>query len=407
MVLIYKTYEESLIFESQSKSAMHDSQQASYRGDNEDLARNKPAGETSTSMDSEKNIHPTTPVRNDTPDDTHHDPPNLLVLVMDQLRYDTLGYVQRQMDRYDGKLHIKTPNIDKLAASGTVFSTAYSGSPICAPARCMLRTGTSLQRCAVKNNFMVRPKNAALMPFLQERINALTSFEQVLVEESGKQLTNRYGQPVQYVAETYGKWHTPLRLYYEWDAENVEELVLKNLYREQLDDLKILQHNDFDFEREQPRFEPLQVFNRQYQRALKYLLSTNSSAQGPPQPGQQLNSYSNYWYTPIQLDPRHGMPSDTPLLATDKGGIFNKRYQCGESNIMGIDGVPGANFTSPAIMGQMALKALDRLIREMEGPSLADELESVLNGSNGDNAKQNLKRKAFSLAVHFNEPVRF
>ncbi len=36
---------------------------------------------------------------------------------------------------------IKTPNIDKLAAEGTVFTAAYSNNPICVPARASIATG--------------------------------------------------------------------------------------------------------------------------------------------------------------------------------------------------------------------------------------------------------------------------
>jgi len=47
-------------------------------------------------------------------------PPNLLFLMLDQLRFDTLGYMQNLLERYDGKLKINTPNIDRLAASGVI-----------------------------------------------------------------------------------------------------------------------------------------------------------------------------------------------------------------------------------------------------------------------------------------------
>lgn len=36
---------------------------------------------------------------------------------------------------------IKTPNIDELAKSGVVFSSAYCNSPLCAPSRFTMCTG--------------------------------------------------------------------------------------------------------------------------------------------------------------------------------------------------------------------------------------------------------------------------
>ncbi len=36
---------------------------------------------------------------------------------------------------------VKTPNLDALAAGGTRFTSAYTNSPICVPARASLATG--------------------------------------------------------------------------------------------------------------------------------------------------------------------------------------------------------------------------------------------------------------------------
>jgi choline-sulfatase len=51
----------------------------------------------------------------------------------DQQRYDQVGYGS------DG--HFQTPNLDRLAAEGVVFDTAYSTSTTCVPARVGLLTG--------------------------------------------------------------------------------------------------------------------------------------------------------------------------------------------------------------------------------------------------------------------------
>ena len=40
-----------------------------------------------------------------------------------------------------GHPFVKTPTIDKLAASGTRFTNAYTNSPICVPARASFATG--------------------------------------------------------------------------------------------------------------------------------------------------------------------------------------------------------------------------------------------------------------------------
>lgn len=61
--------------------------------------------------------------------------PNFLILFPDQQRYDTINAA--------GFTHMKTPNLDKLAEDGCVFSNAYSPNPVCMPARHYLMTGQS------------------------------------------------------------------------------------------------------------------------------------------------------------------------------------------------------------------------------------------------------------------------
>lgn len=59
--------------------------------------------------------------------------PNVLLIMTDQQRWDTLGCY--------GNSVIETPNLDSLAAEGTLFTNAYSCSPSCIPARASLLTG--------------------------------------------------------------------------------------------------------------------------------------------------------------------------------------------------------------------------------------------------------------------------
>ena len=59
--------------------------------------------------------------------------PNVLLIMTDQQRWDTLGC-------YGNKL-IETPNLDWLASMGTLFTSAYTPSPSCVPARASLISG--------------------------------------------------------------------------------------------------------------------------------------------------------------------------------------------------------------------------------------------------------------------------
>ncbi|MCC2683211.1 MAG: sulfatase [Paenibacillaceae bacterium] len=61
------------------------------------------------------------------------DRPNVLILFTDQQRYDTIHAA--------GYGHMITPNLDRLAADGCIFTNAYTSNPVCMAARHDLLTG--------------------------------------------------------------------------------------------------------------------------------------------------------------------------------------------------------------------------------------------------------------------------
>ena len=70
--------------------------------------------------------------------------PNVIVILFDDLGTHDLGFM--------GAADLKTPNIDRLAAGGTVLNNWYSNAPVCAPARSALMTGRCPIRCGVATN---------------------------------------------------------------------------------------------------------------------------------------------------------------------------------------------------------------------------------------------------------------
>ena len=64
--------------------------------------------------------------------------PNILFLLVDDLGWADLGYT--------GSTFYETPNIDKLAAEGTVFTDAYAACPVCSPSRAAIMSGKSPAR---------------------------------------------------------------------------------------------------------------------------------------------------------------------------------------------------------------------------------------------------------------------
>ena len=59
--------------------------------------------------------------------------PNIIMYFSDQQRWDTMGCYGQKLD--------VTPNLDRLAANGVLFSNAFTCQPVCGPARACLQTG--------------------------------------------------------------------------------------------------------------------------------------------------------------------------------------------------------------------------------------------------------------------------
>jgi arylsulfatase A-like enzyme len=71
-------------------------------------------------------------------------PPNLVLVVADDLGYGELGCYGQNM--------IRTPHLDRMAAEGVRCTGYYAGGPICATSRCTLLTGLHVGRCRVREN---------------------------------------------------------------------------------------------------------------------------------------------------------------------------------------------------------------------------------------------------------------
>lgn len=70
--------------------------------------------------------------------------PNIIYILADDLGYGDLGCYGQQW--------IKTPNIDRLAAEGILFTQHYSGSTVCAPSRSSLMTGQHSGNTFIRGN---------------------------------------------------------------------------------------------------------------------------------------------------------------------------------------------------------------------------------------------------------------
>lgn len=70
--------------------------------------------------------------------------PNIIFILADDMGYGDLACY--------GNQYIQTPNIDRLARTGTSFTQAYAGSGISSPSRCSLMTGKNSGNTRIRDN---------------------------------------------------------------------------------------------------------------------------------------------------------------------------------------------------------------------------------------------------------------
>ena len=71
--------------------------------------------------------------------------PNVLVILLDDLRWNAPGYA--------GHPHVRTPQIDRIANEGVNFRNAFTTTSLCSPSRASLLSGVYAHRHGVTDNF--------------------------------------------------------------------------------------------------------------------------------------------------------------------------------------------------------------------------------------------------------------
>ncbi len=113
-------------------------------------------------------------------------PPNILLIMCDQLRADVLGC-------YGGA--VPTPPLDRLAREGARFTEAICPLPVCSPSRASIITGMYPHHHGIVHNVNRRDYPAIPSTPVEEGIrNADVTTERLLHE-------------VGYATHHYGKWH--------------------------------------------------------------------------------------------------------------------------------------------------------------------------------------------------------
>lgn len=84
------------------------------------------------------------------------DRPNVIFILADDLAQGDLGCY--------GQALIQTPHLDRMAAEGTRFTQAYSGTTVCAPSRTSLMTGIHTGHAPVRGNRESNPEGQFPIP---------------------------------------------------------------------------------------------------------------------------------------------------------------------------------------------------------------------------------------------------
>ena len=107
--------------------------------------------------------------------------PNIIIIISDDQGYADVGF--------HGSKEIFTPNIDRIASNGVVFTQGYVSYAVCSPSRAGLITGKYQNRFGYTRNILLAPKDSLM---------GLPLSEQTLPDV----LNN-----VDYKTKARGKWH--------------------------------------------------------------------------------------------------------------------------------------------------------------------------------------------------------
>ncbi len=110
--------------------------------------------------------------------------PNFIIILADDLGFADLGF--------NGSTQIKTPNIDRLAASGVRFTEGYVSSAVCSPSRAGMLTGRNQVEFGYDNNL------AGVQKGFDPEYNGLPVSQKTIADHL---------KSLGYITGIIGKWH--------------------------------------------------------------------------------------------------------------------------------------------------------------------------------------------------------
>ncbi len=302
-------------------------------------------------------------------------PPNIVFILLDDFGYNDLstfgGGVANGL--------VPTPNIDRLAAEGAIYSQAYAGTGTCAPSRAMLMTGryptrTGFEFTPTPNGMsrvistIANSRDRAPLPDIA--INPATREDALPYEDQGlpgSEITiAELLQEVDYHTVHIGKWHLGRRSDFLPNAQGFDESLL-------MQSGLFLSEDDPNVVNAKLEQDPIDQF---LWAAMQYAASFNGGE--PFEPGGYLTD----WWTdeslrvieanknrPFFLKLAHWAPH-TPLQATKEdyeavGDIEPHRLRVYAAMIHALD------------------RSVGRVMDKLEAEGLAENTIVVLSSDNG------------------------
>ena len=302
-------------------------------------------------------------------------PPNIVFILLDDFGYNDLTTFGGGVA--DGR--VPTPNIDRLAAGGAIFTQAYSGTGTCAPSRAMLMTGRYPTRTGFEftptpngmSNVVATVGNAMDRGSLPD-IKALRDIDEAKLPYEDQGLPSseitiaELLQEQDYHTVHIGKWHLGRRADFLPNAQGFDESLLMHsgLY---------LPEDSPDIVNAKLDFDPIDKF---LWAAMQYAASFNGGEPFEPE------GYLTDWWTdeslnvieanknrPFFLYLAHWAPH-TPLQATKDdyeavGDIEPHRLRVYAAMIRALD------------------RSVGRVMDKLEEEGLAENTIIVLSSDNG------------------------
>ena len=121
----------------------------------------------------------------------NNEKPNIVFILIDDLGWKDVGFM--------GSTYYETPNVDRLASHGCVFTSAYANAPNCAPTRACLLSGQYTPRHGIYTVGSSERGKTSLRKLIPTPNKTILDSDIVTIAESLK----RAG----YTSASIGKWH--------------------------------------------------------------------------------------------------------------------------------------------------------------------------------------------------------